>query len=708
MAVSQNECYRLITLGYLSGFTNQAGVTVNVSSLAAEKQVNTYCPTYGELTGGTLVPNWKQGTTPNGDTDGIVVSQKWYGSNNTENYASSQCVDQKDLSVKWTRLEAFTIEANPISISGCSGETSIISYNHKYTRYTKEMNNSCVSATSSASVVDTADSEVTISVASADGSIGAWSGTTHTKPFTSKAYSGTGDKTITISGDVTFRSVHHTATAKITQKSGCGPDCGEYEWRVSGDPVSAYSVECGAIGGTSIPATGGTYTASGRGVTEITTVKVYADDCGNISAGTTPQSSTTTTYTTLPNQTGEFDCCNVEGVVNEGFLTFEFRGSANSVKFTQTCDPSITCSTVSCSRIVDDACWFEGSVLRPTCQWLQGSGCTDESSADKSYIKSLGYNGVPITSYTIDNPLKLTDWLSVYAKPDGESGIGYPELYYLYEPYTVDENPGGPTTQKYREFQWYFERLDPEEKTSIVPGESDRENCMSSLVIYRQVLCGWDVCKQGGSRYYDITTPSGTCADVRMHSVCPVVSSSFTIKTSPAVQGATVTMGGKTYLTNSAGLAVHTTTDSVSSVTATITKSGCKFNGSTTASVTINANQTVTVTADCDACSTCLDANIRDITTMSPLPSTVGGGVVITFVVNDACSDTSKYVLQHISGAVILKSISMSYYAAQHRMIVSASYDANTFNTSRAENLGITFNGTICKTLNIVQKAKDS
>ena len=707
MAVSQNECYRLITLGYLSGFTNQAGVTVNVSSLAAEKRVNTYCPTYGELTGGTLVPNWKQGTTPNGDTDGIVVSQKWYGDNT--NYTSNQCVDQKDLSVKWTRLEAFTIAANPTSISGCSGETSIISYNHKYTRYTKEMNASCASATSSASVEDTTDSEVNISVASADGSIGAWSGTTHTKPFTSKAYSGTGDKTITISGDVTFRSVHHTATAKITQKSGCGPDCGEYKWRVSGDPTSAYSVECGDKYHPSsyiYPATGGTYTASGRGVTEITTVKVYEDDCGHISGS--PSSTTVTTYTALPDQSGEFTCVNTKmtnGENVEQYLAFEFSGSSVcECKFTQDGtkeESEVPCSEGICMKTNNNACWFVGDNLRPTCQWIAASGSTVNGD-DTVMVTALGYNGEYLSAYTINNLLMVTDWLGIYQDPGN-----YGRLHYICGAYTEDENPGAPDSQKYREAQFYLTNINHD----IVDADGNSPVCEQSLQVVRQVLCGYDVCQNGSGRYYYITAPEGTCPVTYKHYAdCPTPPTptySFTIKTSPAVQGATVTMGGKTYLTNSAGIAVHTSTSSAS-VTATISKSGCKFNGSTTASVTVGAGQTVTVATVCDACSTCLDANIRDITTMSPLPSTVGGGVVITFVVNDACSDTSKYALRHISGAVILKSISISYYASQHRMIVSASYDANTFTTSRAENLGITFNGTICKTINIVQKGKTS
>lgn len=710
MAVSQNECYRLITLGYLSGFTNQAGVTVNVSSLAAAKRVNTYCPTYGELTGGTLVPNWKQGTTPNGDTDGIVVSQKWYG-DTSKNYTSDQCVDQKDLSVKWTRLETFTIAANPTSISGCSGETSVISYNHKYTRYTKEMNASCASATSSVSVTDTADSEVNISVASADGSIGAWSGTTHTKPFTSKAYSGTGDKTITISGDVIFRGAHNLATAKITQKSGCGPDCGEYKWVQSGTPVSSYTVECEATSQTAFTCDGGNYSASGRGKADIVTTYVYKDDCDNISGS--PSSTTVTTYTALPSQSGTFtelDCCGGDQT-RTSYLTFEYNNAQGMVQFKQECKKCTEGCEADCTRIVDDGCWFEGGNLRPTAIYAFGAGTSSwGESTDTAYVDDLTYNGVQLTAYTQNNPLELTSWLKVYRDSTaiGQNG----DLKYFYEPYIEDENPSADEYHKYREAVFFYETKDEKLKYGSHSGEPA---CSSTMVIVRQVLCGYDICKTGS--HYEYTTikkghtccespysgdcKSG-CTDCKTDSQDCLTAYTFTVKTVPT---AIVTMGGKTYYANAHGLVIHTS-DSSASVNATISKNGCTFDGSTTKTVTVAANTTVEVPGVCESCLLCTDANIRDITTMSPLSSTSGGGVVLTFITN--CGDASKYQIRHISGAVILKSISMSYYAAQHRMIVSASYDANTFSTSRAENLGITFNGTICKTLNIVQKAKNS
>ena len=92
-----NECNHVVTIGYLKNLVNVSGegniVSVNNSD-------NTYCPTYDELTGGTLIANHSDGSTPNGDIDGIIVS----GS-----YSGNQAVNQEDISLVYTRFKSLTI-----------------------------------------------------------------------------------------------------------------------------------------------------------------------------------------------------------------------------------------------------------------------------------------------------------------------------------------------------------------------------------------------------------------------------------------------------------------------------------------------------------------------------------------------------------------------------------------------------------------------
>ena len=106
----------------------------NGSTISITRTDDTYCPTYSELTGGTIIQTWKQGTTPNGDRDGITVNSTSLATSAA--YAANQLVDQRDLGLKYTRYSGLTISLGKTSFSECSDSTTV-SYNHKYTRYTK-------------------------------------------------------------------------------------------------------------------------------------------------------------------------------------------------------------------------------------------------------------------------------------------------------------------------------------------------------------------------------------------------------------------------------------------------------------------------------------------------------------------------------------------------------------------------------------------
>ena len=166
----QTNCLKVVTIGYLKGIikdgstyliqdSNGSGVDVNLNALPAAKRDDTYCPTYSELTGGSLIPNWSTGSTPNGDRDGIYVNPT---SAVGTGYSSDQVVVQKDLQVKYTRFGSLSISAAKTTGFSECGDSTTVSYTHKYVRYTKAMNDSCniPSSPSSSEVSDTTCSEL--------------------------------------------------------------------------------------------------------------------------------------------------------------------------------------------------------------------------------------------------------------------------------------------------------------------------------------------------------------------------------------------------------------------------------------------------------------------------------------------------------------------------------------------------------------------
>ena len=149
MAVVQNECYRLVTIGYLKNFIKSGskyliqkndGTYVNLDS----RTDTNWCPTYGDLTGGTIVPMYSKGTSPKNDTDGLIIkSTAVLGGT----YANNQCVDRGDLSLAYTRLSALQVGVGKYTFNGC-GESAQTEVEYEYSRTTKTMSN-CPSTESS-------------------------------------------------------------------------------------------------------------------------------------------------------------------------------------------------------------------------------------------------------------------------------------------------------------------------------------------------------------------------------------------------------------------------------------------------------------------------------------------------------------------------------------------------------------------------------
>ena len=147
MAVVQNECYRLVTIGYLKKLIEQSGSGSSLKSLIQKSDGtyqgvggtrDDYCPTYGELSAGTYVQAYSAGTTPNSDRDGLVVNTKWKG-DGTTNYAVNQCVDRADVSVRYTRISGLQLSVGKHIFDGCGESGTSVSVSNTYNRKTKSM-----------------------------------------------------------------------------------------------------------------------------------------------------------------------------------------------------------------------------------------------------------------------------------------------------------------------------------------------------------------------------------------------------------------------------------------------------------------------------------------------------------------------------------------------------------------------------------------
>ena len=208
MAVEKTECYRVVTIQFLKTFCS--GIVA-----PSETKGLTYCPTFKELTGGTIIQTWSAGTTPNLDRNGIVVNKNAVLGGT---YADNQCVDQSDISVRYTEYNGITVSANPTAVTACAG-TSSLSYSKSWTRYTRYMKtcseSSYTTGTTSTAVTDTTSAGVTWSVSpSTAGSV-----TNNTLSYNKNGTVSSSTRDITVtgtynskSGSVTIRQAGLTGT----------------------------------------------------------------------------------------------------------------------------------------------------------------------------------------------------------------------------------------------------------------------------------------------------------------------------------------------------------------------------------------------------------------------------------------------------------------------------------------------------------------
>ena len=433
MAVQQTECYRVVTIGYLKDFigtliqdsSNGSVKYVNLNAISEEKRRDDYCPTYSELTSNSLVQTWNPGSTPNGDRDGIVVSSSAILGGN---YAANQLVDQKDLSLKYTRFKNFGISASPTTISECGG-SSTLSYSHGYTRYNKYMNDSCVTASTSSDVSDTANGEVSWNA----GRYGSISYPTYS--IGKNGSVSASSRSTTVTATITFRGSSHSDTVTITQKALSG----SYATYVTSYSVTT-SVSANRSSSASFGCDGGTYSATGTRYYDTYYRYSWTDSCGTNYPSLTSDTKVSSGSESMGSKSGSFsswDCCN-GGHSDSASLSFSKDGYSGSVSFSQSCadcssDPS--CSpyppyTPTCARGTDNGSdWADGRWhSHPLNLGWQGGG---PDQTDSIRVRNLHYRGTnEATSGSTDVNMRtgdivtVNDWLKIRIISDGGGIIG--------------------------------------------------------------------------------------------------------------------------------------------------------------------------------------------------------------------------------------------------------------------------------------------
>lgn len=338
------ECQQIITIGFLNTFIgndvqNSSGVA---QSVAGDSD---YCPTYSELTGGTLIQNWKEGTTPNGDQDGIIIGGT---------YAANECVRRSDLSMKYTRFKEFSISAASTTLSACSASTTI-SYTHKYDRCEKKLDSTCESAAAAActAVSDTQNSEVTLT---SSNNVFTIDGFKVNVPKNNPNNNGRSNaRSTTITGKITFRGTNHTATVGITQNGLTG----EYQYWYHTNTVHDKNVSCS--GGPSFGCTGGNYSATAYYYQDDWDVYRWHDVCGtDYDSDTVQRNRVNDQYKVYDTYSGSFP--NNESTGGPAASDSKSWAGYGSCSWSQAYCPPPECPNCDCDGIIWGYGTFTGTV----------------------------------------------------------------------------------------------------------------------------------------------------------------------------------------------------------------------------------------------------------------------------------------------------------------------------------------------------------
>ena len=305
---------QVVTIGYLKTFVNGV-ISVNTT------KSDSYCPTYAELTGGTLVQNYSAGTNPTNYKPGIKIPSCTVGIG----YTNDQLVIRQDLQLLWYVLQSVDVSASPTTISCCSGSSTLSTT--AYFNLSTKKENATTTATTNTSTVVTASYSDDKSYTTINGSKITFSKNSVNYP----SYTSAASRSTTVTSTYQYSGVTKTDTVTITQSANSVGS-----WTLISDTTTSISVSPSSM---SFDSAGGSKSYS---VTRYyTSYYERYDSCDTLIDTDTDSNSASVTPTGY-NCTGGFTCtsskvsCNTNtGSSRTGTLTVTWGGFSDTCSLSQ-------------------------------------------------------------------------------------------------------------------------------------------------------------------------------------------------------------------------------------------------------------------------------------------------------------------------------------------------------------------------------------
>lgn len=305
---------QVVTIGYLKTFVNGV-ISVNTT------KSDSYCPTYAELTGGTLVQNYSAGTNPTNHKPGIKIPSCTVGIG----YTNNQLVIRQDLQLLWYVLQSVDVSASPTTISCCGGSSTLSTT--AYFNLSTKKENGITSASTNTSTVITASYSDDKSYTTISGNKITFSKNSVNYPSSTSAAA----RSTTVTSTYEYSGVTKTDTVSITQNSN---SVGSWTW--ISDTTTSISVSPASM---SFESGGGSKSYS---VTRYYTSYYERYDSCNTLMDTDTDSNSTSVTPTSYNCTGGFTCtsskvsCDTNtGSSRTGTLTVTWGGFSDTCSLSQ-------------------------------------------------------------------------------------------------------------------------------------------------------------------------------------------------------------------------------------------------------------------------------------------------------------------------------------------------------------------------------------
>lgn len=305
---------QVVTIGYLKTFVNGV-ISVNTT------KSDSYCPTYAELTGGTLVQNYSAGTNPTNHKPGIRIPSCTVG----VGYTNNQLVIRQDLQLLWYVLQSVDVSASPTTISCCGGSSTLSTT--AYFNLSTKKENGITSASTNTSTVITASYSDDKSYTTISGNKITFSKNSVNYPSSTSAAA----RSTTVTSTYEYSGVTKTDTVSITQNSN---SVGSWTW--ISDTTTSISVSPASM---SFESGGGSKSYS---VTRYYTSYYERYDSCNTLMDTDTDSNSASVTPTSYNCTGGFTCtsskvsCDTNtGSSRTGTLTVTWGGFSDTCSLSQ-------------------------------------------------------------------------------------------------------------------------------------------------------------------------------------------------------------------------------------------------------------------------------------------------------------------------------------------------------------------------------------